>query len=68
MTLYPINANDWRNGAPWRFFEKTGAFRRPRMGEFYLSGAVPEAYRAQSEFIRDSYYILREVKGTLHGT
>ena len=40
-------------------FKKTGEFRAPRKGEWYLSGAIPLAYFAPSDF--DSvYYILVE--------
>ena len=35
-------------------------YRAPRAGEWYLSGAVPEAYQAPTT-LSASYYILTEV-------
>jgi len=46
------------------FYEVLG-FRRPRKGEFYLSGAVVAAYRAKSDLaqefhvVRPTYYARR---------
>lgn len=37
---------------------RTGAFRAPRKGEWYLSGAIPEAYRAEND-MSEAYYILK---------
>jgi hypothetical protein len=42
-------------------YAKTGEFRNPKMGEYYLSGAIPEAYRA-SHNMSVAYNILREVE------
>lgn len=39
---------------------KSGEYRNPRKGEFYLSGAIPMAYRAPSDF-RSPYHIARIV-------
>ena len=49
------NADLW--ALPWRFV-KTGAFRRPRKGEYFLSGAVPEVYRASCD-AATPFYIMR---------
>lgn len=40
-------------------YVKTGAFRRPKKGEALLSGAIPEAYRAESDEA-EPFHILRE--------
>jgi hypothetical protein len=40
----------------------TGEFRAPKNGEWYLSGAIPEAYRAPTDKMRTPYYILRLVR------
>lgn len=40
----------------------TGEFRVPRKGEWYLSGALPEAYRAPTDKMKSPYYILRLVR------
>jgi len=40
----------------------TGEFRIPRKGEWYLSGAMPEAYRASTDKMESPYYILRLVR------
>lgn len=37
-------------------FLKTGEFRTPKKGEFYLSGAIVEAYRAQND-LSTAYHI-----------
>jgi hypothetical protein len=44
-----------------RRFVKTGQFRAPRKGEYYLSGAIPEAYLAPND-LSTAYAILREVE------
>jgi hypothetical protein len=31
------------------YYEATGEFRSPRKGEYYLSGAIVEAYRAPND-------------------
>jgi hypothetical protein len=43
---------------PKKKFKKTGEFRPPKKGEFYLSGAVPEVYRALED-LESSYHIVR---------
>lgn len=40
---------------------RTGEKRPPKKGEWYLSGAIPEAYRARND-LDTVYYILRLVK------
>ena len=38
---------------------RTGEYRAPKAGEWYLSGAVPTAYRASGDFpIKSEYHIL----------
>lgn len=39
----------------------TGEIRPPKRGEWYISGAVPEAYRAASDYTR-AYHIARLVE------
>jgi hypothetical protein len=40
---------------------QTGEFRPPRQGEWYLSGAIVEAYRAPNDLTTD-YFLARLVK------
>lgn len=37
---------------------RTGEFRAPRRGEWYLSGAIPEAWQAPND-LSQSYHIVR---------
>jgi hypothetical protein len=37
-------------------YKATGEFRAPRKGEYYLSGAVIQAYRAPNDFSDDMRY------------
>lgn len=46
---------DWLKGA------KTGEFREPRKGEWFLSGSIPEAYYAPND-LGTKYHILKIVK------
>lgn len=39
---------------------ETGEFRAPRAGEWFLSGAIPEGYRANND-LDGKYHILRLV-------
>jgi hypothetical protein len=66
MTTYkladkPTQADHKRIGAhkpPFRLVAiKTGEFRQPRAGEWYLSGAIPEAYRAFTNFTREFHIV-----------
>jgi len=43
------------------FFRATGEFRPPRKGEFYLSGAIIEAYRAPND-LAGAYWIAKQVQ------
>lgn len=45
-------------------FSRTGEFRPPRKGEWYLSGAIPGAWQAPND-LTTAYHILREVKVTV---
>jgi hypothetical protein len=40
---------------------RTGEFRAPRKGEWYLSGAIPEGYRAPNDLATD-FHILKLVR------
>jgi len=40
---------------------RTGDFRKPKKGEWFLSGAIPEAYKAPND-LSVAYYIMRPVK------
>ena len=40
-------------------YVSTGAKRPPKAGEYYLSGAVPEVYRAPGD-LSDAFHIMRE--------
>jgi len=41
-----------------RYFEMTGEFRAPKRGEYFISGAVPEAYYAPND-LTTPYQIAR---------
>lgn len=45
--------------APKRYFIATGEFRRPQEGEWYLSGAIVEAYMAPRD-LSIPYWIAKE--------
>jgi hypothetical protein len=40
---------------------RTGEMRPPKAGEWYLSGAIPEAYRTKHD-LTSNYHILRLVR------
>ena len=40
------------------YLERSGEFRAPKKGEYYLSGAIPCAYRAPND-LTQVYHILR---------
>jgi hypothetical protein len=48
MNKYP-NSRKYRLPGEPSFFVRTGEFRAPLKGEFYLSGAIPEAYQAPND-------------------
>jgi hypothetical protein len=48
-------------GLRTRRFVRTGEFREPRAGEWYLSGAIPEAWRAPNA-LSTKFHILRQVE------
>lgn len=63
MKTYPIC--DRPLGAPVRLRQSiramtTGEFRPPRKGEWYISGAIPGAYRAPND-LDTSYHIAKLV-------
>lgn len=43
----------------------TGEFRAPRKGEWFLSGAIVEAYFAPTDGIKSEYHIARLVQGRM---
>ena len=43
-----------------KMFKATGEWRSPRKGEFYLSGAVIEAYRAPND-LAQRFWIAKEI-------
>ncbi len=63
--LYPV-ASDFiikpkgKNGIPVKF-KATGEFRPPKRGEYYLSGAIIEAYRVAND-LSTPYWIAKEVQ------
>ena len=63
--LYPIA--DWAQlpgrpfYAPRHRGQLTGEFRAPKAGEWFLSGAIPEAYYAPNA-LTTSYHILKIVR------
>ena len=40
---------------------KTGEFREPKSGEWYLSGAIPEAYKTRNQ-LSTKYHIMKIVR------
>jgi hypothetical protein len=58
--LYPIAEPSHRFERNLRA-ERTGEMRKPRKGEWYLSGAIIEAYRAPND-LTVAYPIARIVK------
>lgn len=42
-------------------FKRTDAFRPPKKGEWYLSGAVPEAYKAPND-LGQAFRIMQPVR------
>lgn len=41
-------------------FKLVGEKRAPRKGEYYVSGAIPEVYRANANLTQE-FYIVKEV-------
>lgn len=58
MKLYQGEHTIYGNPAGAPRFVKTGEVRAPRKGEYYLSGAVPTAYRAPND-LTTPYAIMR---------
>lgn len=46
-----------KNNIFWVMASRTGKKRPPKKGEWYISGATPEAYRAPND-LTDSFYIV----------
>lgn len=62
--LFPLR--DWHPSLDWKSknvlrAQPTGEFREPRTGEWFISGAIPEAYRA-STTLCTKYHIARIVE------
>lgn len=55
-----LSIDEWRAVKPYVRAVRTSQYRSPKAGEWYLSGAIPEAYRANKD-LKDSYYICRLV-------
>ena len=53
-----VSSLDSRFGDRRLMGAKTGEFRAPRAGEWFLSGAIPEGYRAGNN-LSGKYHILR---------
>ena len=57
--LYPIAESEQRHVYHGIKAVKTGEFRRPKTGEWFLSGAVPQAYRCYyGPAMNCAYYIV----------
>lgn len=56
VKLYP----SWRerDSRPTVLFVSSGDFRCPKKGEYYLSGAIPEVYRASND-LPSKYHVMR---------
>lgn len=58
--LYPIV--NWVKWPPDKYKAiNTGVFRNPKKGEYYLSGAIPEAFHAPNN-LSTAFYIMDIVK------
>lgn len=56
--LYP--SSDYTRDRKW--YIKTGEFREPRAGEYYLSGAIPAVYTAPND-LSTKFHIMRKAAG-----
>jgi len=52
------HAASWVDPNPW--FERTGEYRPPKKGEYYISGAIPEVYQAPND-LGQSHVIARPI-------
>lgn len=62
-----IKGKKWRvpevvkfEGGLQMYYYRPVDFRPPKRGEFYLSGAIPEAYRAPNDLSGDSFVIVEK--------
>lgn len=46
------------------YYRATGEFRAPKKGEFFLSGAIPFAYRTEND-LNTEYWIMAEVEAEI---
>lgn len=53
---------DWSAWSQQRKFIATGEFRPPKFREWFISGAIPEAYQAGAD-LKDPYWIAIEIGG-----
>lgn len=60
MNTYPSGENHFHK----QRFIKTGEKRKPLKGEWYLSGAIPEAYKAPNNLTQE-HIICKPVKTRL---
>lgn len=62
-SIFPCASPAWRKK---KKAVTTGEFRPPRKGEWYISGAIPEAYDAKAD-LSCSYWIARLVENSKCG-
>ena len=55
--VYKVYGHSWSN-APL-YFVRTGEARPPKKGEWYLSGAIPQAYEATHDMEDDWFIVVR---------
>ena len=60
-TYYPLVTNRLPDMGRNHRAKKSGEFRNPRKGEWFLSGAIPGAYLAMAD-LTSPYHILTVVK------
>ena len=60
---YPVPTEAWHIGIPLKDVrvQATGEFRQPKKGEWYISGAIPEGYRAPND-LSSAFHIGRLVR------
>ena len=65
--VFPAASNTWVGPHARRYFMWTGEFRPPRKGEWYISGADPEAYQSFAG-LDSPYHIAHPIVGdATHG-
>lgn len=51
----------WYKGNEHKYYIKTGEFRAPRKGEYYLSGAIPYPYKSCGDLTIE-FHIVRAAR------